>query len=160
MTNLSWKIVELDEAVRTTGRVRKHGMDIVFTNGCFDLFHIGHLHCLSEITDRDRYLVVGLNDDDSVRRLKGEGHPIMPFQDRAEILAALHIVNLVVPLQEDTPWEMIRALKPDILVKGEEYEREGCVGSDLLNDWDGVAYYVRHTHDISSTRLIERIRAL
>lgn len=110
---------------------------VVFTNGCFDLLHVGHVTYLAQARALGDRLVVGLNDDASVRRLKGESRPLQPLADRAAILAALRSVDLVVPFPEDTPLELITALRPDVLVKGGDYAPAEIVGAAEVMGWGG-----------------------
>jgi D-glycero-beta-D-manno-heptose 1-phosphate adenylyltransferase len=134
------------------------GLRVVFTNGCFDLLHPGHITYLSEAHKLGDRLVIGLNDDDSIRRLKGAQRPVNPLADRAKMLEALRAVDLVVPFHEDTPLELIRALHPDILVKGGDYRPEDIVGAPDVRSWGGEVAVIPFLEGHSSTNLIDRIR--
>jgi len=125
---------------------------IVFTNGCFDILHVGHVKYLEIAKSFGDILIVGLNDDDSVKRLKGESRPINPLEDRAYILASLESVSYVVPFEEDTPFELISAIKPDILAKGADYEGKVVVGSDIAKE----VRLVQFVEGKSTTKIIER----
>lgn len=125
---------------------------IVFTNGCFDILHVGHVKYLEMAKSFGDILIVGLNADDSIKRLKGESRPINPLEDRAYILASLESVNYVIPFEEDTPLELITAIKPDILVKGADYEGKVVVGSDIAKE----VRLVQFVEGKSTTRIIER----
>ncbi len=116
---------------------RQRGKKIVFTNGCFDLLHVGHVRYLQKARQLGDLLVLGLNSDASVRRLKGPKRPLIDEEERAHILAALHCIDHIVLFDEDTPQELIRTLRPDILVKGGDYTPEGVVGKDLVESWGG-----------------------
>jgi D-glycero-beta-D-manno-heptose 1-phosphate adenylyltransferase len=136
------------------------GLRIVFTNGCFDLLHPGHIAYLSEARGLGDRLVIGLNDDDSIRRLKGPSRPINPLADRAAMLEALRAVDLLVPFSEDTPLELIGSLRPDILVKGGDYQPETIIGAAQVESWGGEVVVIPFLEGYSSTGLIERIRRL
>ena len=129
---------------------------IGFTNGCFDLLHPGHIKLLSEARAACDRLIVGLNGDASVRRLKGEGRPLQEVHARAEVLAALEAVDLVVVFDQDTPLELIRHLHPDVLVKGADYERGAIVGADDVEGWGGRVVRVPLVPGHSTTELAKR----
>lgn len=137
---------------------RAHGERIVFTNGCFDILHAGHVAYLNEVRRLGDRLVVGVNDDDSVRRLKGEGRPLNPLEDRMAVLAGLAAVDWVVPFGEDTPLELIRALEPDVLAKGGDYRAEDIVGFDAVTATGGRVVVVEYREGRSTSGLIEKIR--
>ncbi|TLS74181.1 D-glycero-beta-D-manno-heptose 1-phosphate adenylyltransferase [Mariprofundus erugo] len=141
-------------------RWQADGRRIVFTNGCFDLLHPGHIDYLSRARALGDALIVGLNDDDSIRRLKGESRPVNPLADRAIMLAALRSVDLVVPFSEDTPLKLISALKPDILVKGGDYEPANIVGAEVVLAAGGKVVVMPFIEGYSTTRLIRRIYSL
>jgi D-beta-D-heptose 7-phosphate kinase/D-beta-D-heptose 1-phosphate adenosyltransferase len=131
---------------------------IVFTNGCFDILHPGHVDLLAKARALGDMLVVGLNDDDSVRRLKGEGRPFTGEGDRAEILLALVSVDFVTVFGEDTPLETIEALRPDVLVKGAEYAHGEIVGARFVEEHGGRVERVDMLPGYSTTAIVERIR--
>ena len=135
---------------------RKKGLRIGFTNGCFDLIHPGHLKVLAGARAACDRLIVGLNSDASARRLKGPGRPIQDEVARAEVLAALEAVDLVVPFEEDTPLELIRRVKPAVLVKGGDYRKDQVVGGDLVEAAGGEVVIVETLPERSTTRLVER----
>ncbi len=128
----SEKVLTLDEAVENVNRWKTRGRRVVFTNGCFDILHAGHVRCLEEAKSLGDCLVVGINSDDSVRRLKGPKRPVMSQDDRARILAALHCVDVVVVFEEDDPMKLVQALRPSVLVKGGDYKPEEVVGKDVV----------------------------
>ncbi|MFB1007497.1 MAG: D-glycero-beta-D-manno-heptose-7-phosphate kinase [Sulfurospirillum sp.] len=132
----------------------KKNQKIVFTNGCFDILHVGHVKYLEVAKSFGDMLIVGLNADDSIKRLKGESRPINPLEDRAYILASLESVSYVVPFEEDTPFDLISAIKPDILVKGADYEGKVVVGSDIAKE----VRLVQFVEGKSTTKIIERVR--
>jgi len=135
------------------------GQRVVFTNGCFDLLHPGHIAYLKDAKAMGDVLVVGLNDDASIRRLKGESRPINPLDDRAAMLAALSSVDMVVPFSEDTPLHLITNLLPDVLVKGGDYTVDNIVGADVVQQEGGEVSVISFLPGYSSSALIERIIA-
>jgi D-beta-D-heptose 7-phosphate kinase/D-beta-D-heptose 1-phosphate adenosyltransferase len=134
------------------------GQRIVFTNGCFDLLHVGHLHLLENARALGDLLVVGINADSSVRRLKGPERPIVTEHDRAELLAGLEAVDFVTVFAEDTPVETMRVLRPDVLVKGGDYTLDQVVGGDEVRAWGGKVATVPFVKGRSTTNLIEASR--
>lgn len=137
---------------------RATGARVVFSNGCFDLLHPGHVRYLEAARGLGDVLVVGLNDDDSVRRLKGPGRPILGLPERAEVLAALAAVDHVVAFAEDTPLRLIEILAPDVLVKGADWGPEEIVGSDVVRRRGGRVERIELVPGMSTTELIRRIR--
>lgn len=147
------KIRNFDEAIELVRRWRKDGLKIVFTNGCFDLLHVGHIYSLEEAKRKGDKLIVGLNSDDSVRRLKGKGRPLIPQEDRARMLAALEFVDCVVIFNEDTPERLISLIRPDVLVKGGDYKIEDVVGREYAREVHIVPLFKGY----STTSLIKKI---
>lgn len=137
---------------------RLRGRRVVFTNGCFDLLHAGHLSLLEQAATSGDVLVVGMNSDASVRRLKGPTRPLVHEDDRARLLAALGVVDAVVLFDEDTPLELIRQIRPAVLVKGADYAREQVVGGDEVVAWGGEVVLAELVASRSTTGLVERIR--
>ncbi|MCD7783580.1 MAG: D-glycero-beta-D-manno-heptose 1-phosphate adenylyltransferase [Firmicutes bacterium] len=136
---------------------RRRNESIVFTNGCFDLLHPGHISLIRECVALGDRLVVGLNSDASVRRLKGPGRPVQNEQSRALLLAALQGVDAVVLFEEDTPLELIRRVRPDVLVKGSDYTVETMVGADLVREYGGRVHLARLVDGCSTTNLVRRM---
>lgn len=131
---------------------------LVFTNGCFDLLHRGHVEYLEEAAALGLSLLVAVNTDASVRRLgKGAGRPVNRLEDRMAVLAALSSTTLVVPFEEDTPLELIRAVRPQVLVKGGDWAVEAIVGGDLVRANGGIVRTIAVRHALSSTLLLERV---
>lgn len=151
--------IPLPQAQITIGQWRNNGNRIVFTNGCFDLLHPGHIDYLDRAAKLGNKLIVGLNDDDSIRRLKGESRPINPLQDRIIMLAALRAVALVVPFSEDTPLHLITALRPDVLVKGGDYRPDDIVGASVVRQNGGEVIVMPFLEGYSSSKLIQRIQS-
>ncbi|MDQ4075781.1 MAG: D-glycero-beta-D-manno-heptose 1-phosphate adenylyltransferase [Chloroflexota bacterium] len=137
---------------------RQQGRQIVFTNGCFDILHRGHITYLSRAKALGDVLIVGVNSDESVRRLKGESRPINTLEDRVQVLAALSCVDYVVPFGEDTPSELIRAIRPDVFVKGGDYTLEMLPEAPLVTELGGEVRILPYLEDRSTTGIIERIR--
>ncbi len=130
--------------------------DIVFTNGCFDIFHYGHLHLLREAKTFADFLVVGINSDDSVRRLKGEGRPIFSLKYRTQILSSLIYVDGVVAFDEDHPFELITKIKPRVLVKGSDWAEKDIVGADFVKANGGRVERVDLIPGFSTSNIIDR----
>ncbi|MSO21041.1 MAG: D-glycero-beta-D-manno-heptose 1-phosphate adenylyltransferase [Acidobacteria bacterium] len=139
--------------------LRREGRRMVFTNGCFDLLHPGHIYLLREAKKLGEVLIVGMNSDASVKRLKGESRPIVPEQDRAEAIGGLESVDHVVLFAEDDPLELLNAIRPDVLIKGDDYKESEVVGADLLKSYGGVVRLIPLRRGISTTRLVEKIRS-
>ena len=137
---------------------RRQGLRVGFTNGCFDLLHPGHVKLLAAARAACDRLVLGLNGDASVTRLKGEGRPVQPVEARAEVLAALEAVDLVVVFDQDTPEELIAEVKPSVLVKGGDYTREQVVGREIVEALGGEVILVDLVPGHSTTRMVERSR--
>jgi len=139
---------------------KRKGKKVVFTNGCFDLIHAGHAHYLSEAKKLGDILVVGLNSDASVRRLKGPKRPILPQNMRSFLLDSLKPVDYVVIFDEDTPTELIKAIKPDVLVKGGDWSLDKIVGRDFVESYGGKVVTIPFNFNISTTNIVERVITL
>lgn len=147
------RIKSREALVSTVRRAKKSGKKIVFTNGCFDILHMGHVKYLEKARSFGDLLIVGLNSDQSLRRLKGDGRPVNPQYDRAYLLAALDAVDFVSVFEEDTPYELIKAIEPDVLVKGGDYRGKEVVGSDIAKELRLVDF----VEGRSTTAIIERV---
>lgn len=154
---LERKIRSSDELQPILEAKRQQGRTIVFTNGCFDLLHVGHVRYLQQARQLGDLLVLGLNSDDSIRRLKGEKRPLIGGEERAHILAALDCIDFLVMFDEDTPLALIKALRPDILVKGGDYAADEVVGKDLVESYGGRVELIQFVDGKSTTHLIEKI---
>jgi len=150
------KVVGLEELTRRVALWKQNGDRLVFTNGCFDLLHVGHITVLDQARRFGDRLIVAINSDESVRRLKGPSRPIVNAPERARVLAALSGVDAVVIFDEPTPLELILALRPDVLVKGGDYEAAGVVGAAEMQAWGGQVKIVPTAEGFSTTRLIEK----
>jgi D-beta-D-heptose 7-phosphate kinase/D-beta-D-heptose 1-phosphate adenosyltransferase len=136
-------------------QLKNEGKTIVFTNGCFDLIHVGHVRYLSEAKNLGDILVIGLNSDKSVSAIK-PGRPVNTEEDRAEVLSALSMVDYVTLFSEDTPYELIKAIRPDILAKGADWKVEDIVGNDLVKDVRAIPFI----KGVSTSAIIRKIKAL
>jgi rfaE bifunctional protein nucleotidyltransferase chain/domain len=152
------KIVDAVDARRQIDRWQQLGHEVVFTNGCFDILHTGHISYLAAARDLGQYLVVGLNSSASVKRLKGSDRPINDTPDRALLLAALTMVDLVVVFEEDTPLVLLTELLPDILVKGGDYIVEEIVGYELITQHGGRVLTLPFVAGYSSTGIINKMK--
>ncbi|MBL7067971.1 MAG: D-glycero-beta-D-manno-heptose 1-phosphate adenylyltransferase [Candidatus Marinimicrobia bacterium] len=128
------KIITRPEAEKIIRSLNAENKRIVFTNGCFDILHIGHLELLEKAKSYGDVLIVGMNSDSSVKQIKGPDRPILTEQDRARLLAAIEMVDYVVLFDEETPFELLRQIKPNILVKGEDYKPDEVVGRDIVDE--------------------------
>jgi len=137
---------------------QEDGRSVVLTNGCFDILHRGHITYLSRAKALGDVLVVGVNSDSGVARLKGPGRPVNPLEDRAHVLAALSCVDHVIAFDEDTPIELVRALRPDVFVKGGDYTREMLPEASVVEALGGTVHLLPYVEDRSTTGIIERIR--
>ena len=151
------KIRTPEQLAKQLRRLRRDGKRVVFTNGCFDLIHPGHVRYLRAAKRLGDVLVVALNSDASVRRLKGAGRPLVPAKDRREVMAALEMVDYVTVFGEDTPYELIRRLQPDILVKGGDWAPDRIVGADLVRARGGRVRSLGFNSGYSTTALAARI---
>ncbi|MBN1931459.1 MAG: bifunctional D-glycero-beta-D-manno-heptose-7-phosphate kinase/D-glycero-beta-D-manno-heptose 1-phosphate adenylyltransferase HldE [Desulfobacterales bacterium] len=152
------KFCSLIQAKNVISAWKSEGKRIVFTNGCFDLLHIGHIKLLQASAEKGDKLVIGLNSDSSVRRLKGNSRPIIPEEERAALLSSISCVDLVVLFDEDTPIELIRAFQPDFLVKGGDYTAETVVGHDIIGNWGGTVVLIPLVAGVSTTKVIESVK--
>jgi D-glycero-beta-D-manno-heptose 1-phosphate adenylyltransferase len=133
---------------------------VVFTNGCFDILHTGHVTYLEKAKRLGDVLVIGLNSDASVRRLKGAGRPVNSEKDRAKVLGALRCVDRVVVFREDTPEKLIRKVRPDVLVKGGDWKRKDVVGADFVESYGGKFRSIPYVKGFSTTGVLAKIRKL
>ncbi len=151
------KIIGAEELERVVRELREQGKSIVFTNGCFDLLHVGHVRYLAEAKGYGDVLIVGLNSDESVRRLKGPKRPIVPEGERAEMLAALESVDYVVIFEEDTPERLIRMIRPDVHVKGGDYRPDEVLEAPLVRELGGEVRIAQYVDGKSTTVMVQKI---
>ena len=150
------EVLGREKLVARLSQIRKN-KKVVFTNGCFDLLHIGHIRYLAEAKACGDLLVVGLNSDDSVRRLKGESRPVQCLEDRAEILASLACVDFVTDFSQDTPLQLIESICPDVLVKGGDWEIAKIVGAEFVMARGGEVKSLRFVPGRSTSSIVEKV---
>ena len=149
------KIVERSQIKEIIADLKSTGEKVVFTNGCFDIIHVGHVRYLAEARSLGDILVIGLNSDKSVSRIK-PGRPITPEHQRAEVLSALESVDYVVLFNEETPYELIKEVRPDVLVKGADWKKEDIVGNDIVKEVRTIPF----VEGISTSAIIKKIQKL
>ena len=157
LTTIKNKMLSREALETKLAEWRSAGETIVFTNGCFDILHRGHVEYLAQAADLGDKLIIGLNTDASVKRLKGESRPVNDEKSRALLLSALQFVDVVVFFDEDTPYELIKQLQPDILVKGNDYKPEEIVGYDIVTAKGGKVLTIDLVEGFSTTNIISRL---
>lgn len=158
MSDFIKKIVSVSSLKKKLGVLRRAGKKIAFTNGCFDILHFGHASYLDAAKKEGRILVVGLNSDDSVRRLKGSGRPVNSQLNRAGLLAGLAAVDFVVIFEEDTPLRLIREIGPDILIKGADWKGKEVVGADVVCQNGGKVELIKYLDGLSTSNIVKKIK--
>jgi D-beta-D-heptose 7-phosphate kinase/D-beta-D-heptose 1-phosphate adenosyltransferase len=153
-------VLTLEEIILRFGREKRNGKGVVFTNGCFDLLHPGHIESLETARALGDVLIVGLNGDEGVRKLKGPGRPVIPAEERAEILASLECVDAVLIFEEPTPQRVIAALLPDVLVKGEDWPGNQIVGREEVEAAGGKVVRVEVVEGYSTSEILKKIRGM
>ena len=151
------KICPRKELKAEVDRLKKQGKKVIFTNGCFDILHAGHTRYLREARKLGDALILGLNSDSSVRAIKGEKRPIVPQDERAEVLAALSSVDYVTIFDEETPLALIEFLQPDVIVKGGDWAEKDIVGADSVRKWGGRVAIMPELEGASTTNIIDRV---
>lgn len=152
------KVLSQSELIKVRNRLKDEGRKVVFTNGCFDILHRGHVDYLAKARALGDVLIVGLNDDRSVSKLKGPGRPVIEEGDRAAVLAALAAVDFVCLFAEETPFELIRSLVPDILVKGADWSVENVVGREIVEAAGGSVQTIEYLPNHSTSLILDHIR--
>jgi len=150
------KIKNLNTLIKITDRLKIQGKIIIFTNGCYDILHPGHIKILNQAKEKGDILVVGLNSDSSIRRIKGKMRPIMDEKARTKVLESISMVDYIVIFKEKTPYNLIKKIKPHILVKGKDWSKKEIVGADLVNK----IYQVKLHPGYSTTEIIKKIRKI
>lgn len=150
-------IITRENIARISLEIKRQNKTIVFTNGCFDIIHPGHIYYLSEAKKLGDYLIVGLNTDSSVKRLKGEERPINTEEDRAIVMDCLKPVDFVVFFDEDTPLKLIKAISPNVLVKGGDYKKNEIVGAEFVEQTNGKVIIIPFLEGKSTTQIIEKM---
>ena len=156
---MSEKLKSVAELKVIRAQAKQQGRSLVFTNGCFDLLHRGHVHLLREAKACGDILIVAINSDRSVKTIKGPRRPIFPESDRAELIAAMEMVDYVVLFDEPDPYHLIAALNPDVLVKGGDWSAEKIIGADVVEQNGGRVAVVPYLKGFSSSEIIERIKS-
>lgn len=158
LNKINSKIFSLDDLKNQVNAWKQAGEEVVFTNGCFDIIHRGHIEVLAQTANLGDKLIIGLNSDSSIQKLKGEDRPIIDEQARAILLASLEFVDAVIIFSEDTPLQLISALLPDVLAKGGDYEIDTIVGHEIVQQNGGKVKLVPFVDGFSSTTIIEKIK--
>lgn len=155
---MSGKVKSLDELKRIADQARRDGKTVVLTNGCFDLLHRGHVHILREAKALGDILIVAINSDRSVKAIKGPSRPVLSESDRTELLAAMEMVDYVALFDEPDPYDLIAAVRPNVLVKGGDWGSDQIVGADIVKRNGGKVAVIPYLKGFSTTEIIERIR--
>ena len=158
LNKLKAKILNIKDLSQIIKEWRLNGDKIVFTNGCFDLIHLGHLEILARSADLGDKLIVGINSDMSIKKIKGNSRPIIEEDSRAKQLAAIEFIDAVILFNEDTPYNLINILKPDVLTKGGDYKKNDIVGNQLINKEQGEVVIIPLTQGYSTTSILEKIK--
>jgi len=153
-------IIKIDEFISIRENIRKDGKSLVFTNGCFDIIHRGHVEYLNQAKSLGDYLIIGVNSDNSVKKLKGKFRPINKENDRAFVLDNLKAVDFVIIFNEDTPYEIIKKTLPDFLVKGGDWKEEDIVGADIVKSNGGKVLSLKFIKNYSTTSIINELNDL
>ena len=151
------KIITTDNLVLKVSQWKKNKMKVAFTNGCFDILHLGHLEILTKSKEFGDRLIVAVNSDASVRKLKGKERPINDFQSRSNMLASFSFVDYVVEFSDDTPKKLIQIIKPDFLIKGGDYKKKNIVGNDIVSSYGGETIIIPLIDGLSSTNTINKL---
>ena len=158
LNKLKAKIFNIKDLAKIINEWRLNGDKIVFTNGCFDLIHLGHLEILARSADLGDKLIVGINSDMSIKKIKGNSRPIIEEDSRAKQLAAIEFIDAVILFNEDTPYNLINILKPDVLTKGGDYKKNDIIGNELINKEKGEVVIIPLTQGYSTTSILEKIK--
>ena len=151
------KVLSLEVALRKAVFLRQQGKKIVFTNGCFDLVHAGHISSFRQAKQFGNVLFLGVNSDASIRAIKGDKRPIVDLENRLRLLQEIECVDYLVPFEEDTPQKLIEAIKPDVLVKGKDWEGKPVAGADFVRSYGGEVKFIDLEQGLSTTNIIEKI---
>ncbi len=155
--DIKQKIIPTGKELLSLSMWKEQGEEIVFTNGCFDIIHRGHVDYLARAASLGSKMIIGLNTDNSIRRIKGNSRPVIDEYSRAFVLAAFTFINAVVLFDEDTPYNLIQYIQPDILVKGSDYKEEDIVGVDIVKAKDGKIITMDFVPGFSTSGIIEKI---
>lgn len=158
ISRIKSKLLRREQAKKVCEALSRQGKTVVFTNGCFDVVHYGHVKYLAKAAELGDVLVIGLNTDESVKQIKGENRPVNPMEARQWTLAALEFVDYVIPFDENTPYELIREVKPNVLVKGKDYNEKDVVGHDLVKANGGSVKTIELEKGFSTSSIIEKLK--
>ena len=158
INKLKAKILNIKDLAKIINEWKLNGDKIVFTNGCFDLIHLGHLEILARSADLGDKLIVAINSDMSIKKIKGNSRPIIEEDSRAKQLAAIEFIDAVILFNEDTPYNLIKVIKPDVLTKGGDYKKNDIVGNQLINKEQGEVVIIALTKGYSTTSILEKIK--
>jgi D-glycero-beta-D-manno-heptose 1-phosphate adenylyltransferase len=156
--DVSGKLKSFEEIKAIVVGARNNGKRVAFTNGCFDLLHRGHVHVLRAARACADLLIVGINSDQSVKQIKGPARPVLPESDRCELVGAMEMVDFVVLFNEPDPYTLIAAIRPDVLVKGGDWNTDKIIGGDLVKEAGGEVVVVPYIKGFSTTEIVERIK--
>lgn len=156
---MSLKLKTLVELKGIVAKAKSDGKKTVFTNGCFDILHRGHVHVLREAKALGDVLIVGINSDRSVKAIKGTARPVLPETDRVELIGAMEMVDYVVLFDQPDPYEVIQALRPDVLAKGGDWGTDKIIGADIVQQAGGKVAVIPYLEGFSTSEIIERIRS-
>ena len=151
------EIIPIGKIDPVFSKIKKDGKTIVFTNGCFDIVHAGHIDYMDKAKKLGDVLIVGVNSDDSVKRIKGNARPIVGLDNRLRLLKGFSVIDYLCVFEEDTPLELIKKVKPDILVKGEDWKDKGVVGEDFVKTYGGKVELIKLLPGISTSIIIDKI---
>ena len=154
------KFIANKEAIRWLDIKKGVGKKIIFTNGCFDIIHVGHIRYLKQAISYGDCLIVAINSDESIKKIKGNNRPIISQDQRAEILSSLEFVTYVTIFDEPTPIKLIKQIKPDFLIKGSDWSSDKIVGKDFVESYGGKVIRIKLVEGISTTKIIEKIKLL
>jgi rfaE bifunctional protein nucleotidyltransferase chain/domain len=159
MMEIDSKIIDIQKALLLISELKNNNKKIVFTNGCFDILHKGHIEFLSKASSLGDYLIVGLNSDSSVKKLKGPNRPINDQTSRSIVLASIFFIDNVIIFDEDNPYNIIKSIHPDILVKGKDYKDEEIIGYDIVKEYGGDIKTIELINGYSTSNIIDRIES-
>ena len=157
-TTVTDKLKSLDEIATIAADARKYGKTVVFTNGCFDILHRGHVHLLRQAKAEGDILFVAINSDQSVRTIKGDSRPVLPEIDRVELISAMEMVDYVVIFNDTDPYKLIAAIKPGVLAKGGDWSADKIIGADIVEQTGGRVAVIPYLKGFSTSEIIERMR--
>ena len=158
LNKLKAKIFNIKDLSQIIKEWRLNGNKIIFTNGCFDLIHLGHLEILARSADLGDKLIVGINSDMSIKKIKGNSRPIIEEDSRAKQLAAIEFIDAVILFNEENPYDLISFINPDIITKGGDYKKNDVIGKELMNKKDGEVIIIPLTQGYSTTSILEKIK--